>query len=177
MVMTMSEAATPSMRDPRVEKVVVNMSVGRGGAELEQAEEILESITGQEPVRTEAKMTTPAFDVREGTPIGAKVTLRGERAESFLETALSLVTLSPAQFDQTGNVSFGIQEHTDFPSQEYDPTVGLYGMDVTVNLTRPGYRVSKRDRCNRSIPEHHRLSPHEAISHLEERYNVEVTDE
>lgn len=173
----MSEAATVSMRTPRVEKVVVNMSVGRGGTDLEQAEDILESITGQRPVRTEAKHTIPAFDVRQGVPIGAKVTLRGDRAESFLETALGLVTLSPSQFDETGNVSFGIQEHTDFPSQEYDPTVGLYGMDVTVNLTRPGYRVAKRDRGNRSIPDDHRLSPSESIEYLTSRFSAEVTDE
>ncbi len=175
--MTMSEAATVDMREPRVEKVVVNMSIGRGGADLEHAEDILESITGQRPVRTEARQTIPAFDIREGRAIGAKVTLRGERAESFLETALDLVALSPSQFDETGNVSFGIQEHTDFPSQEYDPTVGLYGLDVTVNLTRPGYRVAKRDRGNRSIPENHRLDPSETISYLESRYGVEVTDE
>lgn len=173
----MSEAATVDMREPRVEKVVVNMSIGRGGADLEHAEDILESITGQRPVRTEARQTIPAFDIREGRAIGAKVTLRGERAESFLETALDLVALSPSQFDETGNVSFGIQEHTDFPSQEYDPTVGLYGLDVTVNLTRPGYRVAKRDRGNRSIPENHRLDPSETISYLESRYGVEVTDE
>lgn len=173
----MSEATTVDMREPRVEKVVVNMSVGRGGADLEHAEDILESVTGQRPVRTEARQTIPAFDIREGRPIGAKVTLRGDRAESFLETALDLVTLSAGQFDETGNVSFGIQEHTDFPSQEYDPTVGLYGLDVTVNLTRPGYRVAKRDRGNRSIPENHRLDPSETISYLESRYGAEVTDE
>lgn len=177
MVMTMSEAMTTDMRQPRVEKVVVNMSIGRGGADLEHAEEILESITGQQPVRTEAKQTVPAFDIREGRPIGAKVTLRGERAESFLETALDLVTLAPGQFDETGNVSFGIQEHTDFPSQEYDPMIGLYGLDVTVNLTRPGYRIAKRDRGTRSIPEEHRLEPSQAISYLESRYGVEVNDE
>ena len=177
MVMTMSEAAAVSMRDPRVEKVVVNMSVGRGGADLERAEDILESITGQRPVRTEAKQTVPAFELRQGTPIGAKVTLRGERAEEFLETALDLVSLSPGQFDETGNVSFGIQEHTDFPGQEYDPTVGLYGMDVTINLTRPGYRVAKRDRATKSIPQEHRLTPDESLAFLQERFGVEVHDE
>ncbi len=177
MVMQMSEATTQSMRGPRVEKVVVNMSIGRGGTELEHAESILESITGQQPVRTEAKRTIPAFDLRQGVPIGAKVTLRGDRAEAFLETALELVTLSPRQFDETGNVSFGISEHTDFPGQEYDPMIGLYGMDVTINLTRPGYRVAKRDRGTQSIPEQHRLTPSEAASYLEDRFSVEVANE
>ncbi len=175
--MTMSEAATHEMRAPRIEKVVVNMSVGEGGRALEDAESILTSITGQEPVRTIAKRTEPAFDIREGTPIGAKVTLRGERARSFLETALALVELAPSQFDETGNVSFGIEEHTDFPGEEYDPEVGLYGLDVTVNLVRPGYRIAKRDRASRSIPSEHRLAPEDAIAFLQSEFEVSITDE
>lgn len=173
----MAEIADVEMRQPQVEKVVVNMSVGRGGSDLEHAEDILASITGQRPVRTEAKQTIPAFDIREGTPMGAKVTLRGKRAETFLEEAFSLVELSASQFDETGNVSFGIREHTSFPGQEYDPTVGIYGMDVTVNLVRPGYRVTKRDRATRSIPQGHRLDPGDAIAFLEANYGVTINDE
>ncbi len=173
----MAEAVDAEMRQPQIEKVVVNMSVGRGGEDLEHAEDILESITGQRPVRTEAKQTIPAFDIRQGVPIGAKVTLRGERAANFLEEALALVELSASQFDETGNVSFGIREHTSFPDQEYDPTVGIYGLDVTVNLVRPGYRVTKRDRRTRSIPETHRLDPADAMAFLEEAYEVTINDE
>ena len=173
----MSSAPEQPMREPTVEKVVVNMSVGQGGRALEHAEDILASITGQQPVRTEATQTVPAFDIRQGSPIGAKVTLRGDSAEAFLEEALSLVELSADQFDETGNVSFGIDEHTDFPDQEYDPNVGLYGLDVTVNLVRPGYRVSKRDRATRPIPDGHRLDPDDAIAYLQSTYEVTITDE
>jgi large subunit ribosomal protein L5 len=165
------------MREPRVEKVVAHMGVGTGGQELADAEAILEDVTGQESVRTEATYTEPAFDIREGDPIGAKVTLRGEDAEDFLERALPLASLSRSSFDETGNVSFGVAEHTEFPSQEYDPTVGIYGLDVTVNLVRPGYRVAKRNIATRSIPEGHRLNPEDAIQYLERHYDVEVTDE
>ncbi|PSP80198.1 50S ribosomal protein L5 [Halobacteriales archaeon QS_1_68_20] len=142
----MSEAEFHEMREPRVEKVVVHMGVGQGGQPLADAEEILQEVTGQQPVRTEAKSTEPEFGIRQGEPIGAKVTLRDDQAHEFLETALPLVELSAEQFDDTGNFSFGIEEHTDFPSQEYDPNVGIYGLDVTVNLVRPGYRVSKREQ-------------------------------
>lgn len=173
----MSEAASVDMREPRVEKVVVNMAVGQGGEDLEHAEAILESITGQTPVRTEASQTIPAFDIREGLPIGAKVTLRGDRAGAFLEMVADLVELSAGQFDETGNVSFGIEEHTDFPGQEYDPNVGLYGMDVTINLVRPGYRVAKRDRATRSIPQDHRLTPADAMAYLESAYGMVIDDE
>ncbi|MEF8784099.1 MAG: 50S ribosomal protein L5 [Haloarculaceae archaeon] len=169
-----SEAEFHEMREPRVEKVVVHMGIGQGGVELGNAEEILTEITGQQPVRTTAKATEPEFDIREGEPIGAKVTLRDDEAIEFIQTALPLVDLSPSQFDETGNFSFGVEEHTDFPSQEYDPTIGIYGLDVTVNLVRPGYRVSKRDKASRSIPSSHRLDVDDAVTFVEETFDVEV---
>ena len=172
----MSEAEFHEMRQPRIEKVVVHMGVGVGGRELADGEEILEDIVGQQVVRTQAKETVGEFDIREGDPIGAKVTLRDEQAEQFLEMALDLVDLSRSQFDDVGNFSFGVAEHTDFPSQEYDPQIGIYGLDVTVNLVRPGYRVSKRDQETRSIPSKHRLTPEDAIAFLESEYDVEVTE-
>ena len=164
------------MREPTVEKVVVHMGVGQGGQPLAQAEEILGEVAGQQPVRTTAKRTIQDFEVREGDPIGAKVTLRGPEAIEFLETALPLAEIDSAQFDETGNFSFGVEEHTDFPSQEYDPEIGIYGLDVTVNLVRPGYRVRKRDKRARQIPNAHRLTVEDAIAFLESNYDVEVSD-
>jgi large subunit ribosomal protein L5 len=164
------------MREPRIEKVVVHMGVGEGGRELADAEDILEDTTGQRSVRTSARRTVQEFNIREGDPIGAKVTLRGDDAEEFLRTALPLVDLSASQFDETGNVSFGIEEHTAFPSQEYDPNIGIYGLDVTVNLVRPGYRVAKRDKMSRSIPSGHRLNAADAVAFVEETFDVEVTE-
>ena len=173
----MAEADTDfhEMREPRIEKVVVHMGVGRGGEDLQKAESILTEITSQQPVRTTAKRTEPEFGIREGDPIGAKVTLRDDMAADFLDRALAIADISRKQFDETGNVSFGIEEHTDFPSQEYDPNVGIYGLDVTVNLVRPGYRVKKRDKVSRQIPSNHRLSAEDAIAFLEANFDVEVT--
>ncbi|GGN97313.1 50S ribosomal protein L5 [Haloarcula pellucida] len=164
------------MREPSVEKVVVHMGIGHGGRDLANAEDILGEITGQSPVRTKAKRTVGEFDIREGDPIGAKVTLRDEVAEEFLETALPLADLSATQFDDTGNFSFGVEEHTEFPSQEYDPSIGIYGLDVTVNLVRPGYRVAKRDKASRSIPSNHRLNPEDATAFVESTFDVEVSE-
>jgi large subunit ribosomal protein L5 len=174
-----SESEFHEMRRPTVEKVVVHMGVGEGGRELANAEEILAEVSGQQPVRTLSKRASQDFGVRRGEPVGAKVTLRGETAEAFLETALPLTDLSSRQFDEYGNFSFGVAEHTDFPSQEYDPNIGIYGLDVTVNLVRPGYRVRKRDRAASSIPSRHMLSPDDAIAFVESEFGVEVevTDE
>ncbi|MFB6119088.1 50S ribosomal protein L5 [Halosegnis sp.] len=164
------------MRRPRVEKVVVHMGVGRGGRELADAEEILAEIAGQTPVRTTAKRTIQEFNIREGDPIGAKVTLRGERAREFLAKSLPLADIDVGQFDETGNFSFGVEEHTAFPSQEYDPEIGIYGLDVTVNLVRPGYRVHKRDKASRQIPGSHRLTPEDAAAFLESEFDIEVNE-
>ena len=164
------------MREPRIEKVVVHMGVGTGGHALGQAEEILTDIVDQQPVRTIAAATKPDFGIREGDPIGTKVTLRNEEAREFLETALAFTDLARTQFDDTGNFSFGVPDHTNFPSQEYDPTIGIYGLDVTVNLVRPGYRVAKRDRASRSIPSDHRLTVDDAVAFVESTFDVEVTE-
>jgi len=172
----MSATELHEMRTPQVEKVVVHMGVGRGGRELANAEEILGEVAGQTPVRTTAKRTIQEFNVREGDPIGAKVTLRGDIAAEFLETALPIADIDAAQFDETGNFSFGIEEHTAFPSQEYDPEIGIYGLDVTVNLVRPGYRVHKRAKASTQIPSSHRLTPEDAVTYLEAEYDVEVNE-
>jgi len=176
--MTMSETQADfhKMREPRIEKVVVHMAVGEGGRELQNAQSILEEIAGQESVQTLAKRTLQEFNIREGDPIGAKTTLRGDDAAEFLETALPLTDLSTSQFDDTGNFSFGVAEHTEFPSQEYDPQIGIYGLDVTVTLVRPGYRVSKRDKANRSIPSGHQMTTADAASYVESNFDVEVDE-
>ncbi|GGJ13228.1 50S ribosomal protein L5 [Halobellus salinus] len=165
------------MREPQVEKVVVHMGVGEGGRELANAEEILEEIAGQEAVRTTATRAATQFGARTGDPVGAKVTLRGDAAHEFLATALAFTDLSVRQFDDTGNFSFGVEEHTEFPTQEYDPQIGIYGLDVTVNLTRPGYRVAKRDKASRSIPASHRLTPEDAAAFVDETFGVDIEHE
>jgi len=164
------------MRTPVVEKVIVHMGVGESGQHLVDAEEILRKITGQEVVRCHAKRTLPAFSIKKNEPIGCKVTLRGQRAQEFLEIALGIVekTLNRTQFDSLGNVSFGIEEHTDFPGMKYDPNIGVFGMDVTVVLKRPGERICKRRIAARKIPTGHRVTVDDAIAFLNESYGVEV---
>jgi len=171
-----ADAQFHEMREPRVEKVVVHMGVGRGGQDLADGEDILADVTDQQPVRTQAQQAVGEFEIREGDPIGAKVTLRDDQAREFLETALELADLGQSQFDDTGNFSFGVEEHTDFPSQEYDPTIGIYGLDVTVNLVRPGYRVAKRAKASRSIPSNHRLDVADAVAFVEREFGVEVSE-
>ncbi|MDK2892416.1 50S ribosomal protein L5 [Methanohalophilus sp.] len=164
------------MKNPKVEKIVVHMGVGESGQRLVDAEGILESITNQTVVRTHAKRTLPAFGIKKNEPIGCKVTLRGSSAEDFLKTSLGIIEnkLSENQFDDNGNVSFGIEEHTDFPGMRYDPNIGIFGMDISVIVNRPGYRINKRRVAKRKIPASHRITKEDSISFFRDKYAVEV---
>ncbi|MFP4632741.1 MAG: 50S ribosomal protein L5 [Halobacteriota archaeon] len=163
------------MRRPYVEKVVVHMSVGEGGRNLRNAEEIVEEVTGQTTVRTQAKRSQPEFGIREGDPIGCKTTLRGDTADGFLREALSIAGEIPrSSFDEYGNLSFGIEEHTEFEEMEYDPEIGIYGMDVTVALARKGKRVERRGKMSRSLPRKQRLTAEDAAAYLAEEYGADV---
>lgn len=164
------------MRTPSIEKITVHIGVGESGDRLAKAEALLESIVGQKTVRTIAKKTIPAFSIKKFEPIGCKATLRGSRAEEFLKTSLKIIEnkLAESQFDKNGNFSFGVEEHTDYPGMKYDPTIGIYGMDINVALKRAGYRVARRSIQNHKIPQKHRLTKEDAIHFAKETLGAEV---
>jgi large subunit ribosomal protein L5 len=164
------------MRTPKVDKLTVHIGVGESGENLNNAENILNTIAHQQGVRTKAKRTMLAFNIKKHEPIGCKVTLRGELAENFLKTSLEIIEkqLRESQFDNTGNFSFGIEEHTDFPELKYDPKIGIFGMDVTVSLIRPGYRVVRRKIQKQKVPNSHKLTKPDAIAYIKDAYGVEV---
>ena len=152
------------MLQPRVSKITINMGVGKDGEPLDKAVKVLEMITNQKPVRTKTQKRIPAFDLRPGMAIGCKVTLRGVTAIAFLKKALDAVDskLKVSNFDDTGNFAFGIREHIDLGGMKYDPTLGVYGMNVCVTLEKPGYRVAFR-KNRRHIGKKHRVTKDEAM--------------
>jgi large subunit ribosomal protein L5 len=164
------------MRRIKVAKVVVNVGVGRSGEVLERVAGALEKLVGQRPKYTQAKRTIRDFGIRKREPIGLVVTLRGERAIAFLKRALQAKgnRIPATSFDNGGNLSFGIREHIDIPGVKYDPQVGIFGMDVTVVLERPGYRVARRKRARSRVGKGHRVSREEAIAFFQEELGVEV---
>ncbi len=164
------------MRTPSIYKVTVHIGTGESGERLTTAEKLLEIIVKQKPVRAIAKKTLPTFSIKKREPIGCKVTLRGNKANEFLKTALKTIDnkLSATQFDENGNFSFGVEEHTDFPGMKYDPAIGIFGMDINVALKRSGYRIRLRKIAKQKIPQNHILKKEEAISFLKEKYGVEV---
>lgn len=164
------------MLEPRIAKVVVNMGIGASGERLEKAARLLEQLAGQKPSLRRAKRTIKEFNIKKGEPIAVTVTLRGRRAVDFLEKALTAVgrRIKYTSFDDYGNVSFGIREHIVLPGAKYDPDIGIFGMDVTVKLERPGYRVMRRRRSKSSIPRRHRVSKEEAAAFFVTKLGVKV---
>ncbi|MFP4116627.1 MAG: 50S ribosomal protein L5 [Candidatus Aenigmatarchaeota archaeon] len=165
------------MREIELQKVVLNIGTGGPGEELEKAKNLLEDLTGREAKVTEAKSRS-AFGVSKGRDIGVMVTLRGEEAEEFLERALKARDhkLKRSSFDDQGNFSVGIQEHIDLPGTDYDPEVGIFGMDITATLERPGFSI-KRKKIPKKIGENHKITKQEAIDFMKEKFNIEITGE
>jgi large subunit ribosomal protein L5 len=134
------------MKVPRVEKITVNMGVGDAkinARALDRAVEELTIITGQRAQITRAKKSIAGFKIREGMPIGTKVTLRGARMWEFLDRLVSIALprirdfrgLSPASFDGRGNYSIGIREQIIFPEVDYDDVETVRGLDVTITTS------------------------------------------
>ena len=164
------------MREIRIDKVVLNIGTGEGGDKLANAEKVLESIAGQKPRRAHAKKAVREWGVKEGTPIGCTVTLRRERAMEILKKMFEAVErhLKASSFDDRGNFSFGVKEHIDIPGVSYDPELGVFGMDVCVTLTMPGYRVKRRRRLSHPIPASHMISKEKAINFVSDKFGVQV---
>ncbi|MFC0469734.1 50S ribosomal protein L5 [Halalkalibacter kiskunsagensis] len=131
---------------PKLEKIVVNMGVGdavSNAKALDKAVEELTEITGQKPLVTKAKKSIAGFKLREGMPIGAKVTLRGERMYDFLDKLISVSLprvrdfrgVSKKAFDGRGNYTLGVKEQLIFPEIDYDKVDKVRGMDVVIVTT------------------------------------------
>ncbi|MCA1024343.1 50S ribosomal protein L5 [Halobacillus litoralis] len=131
------------MQTPKVEKIVVNMGVGdavQNAKALDTAVEELTMITGQKPVITKAKKSIAGFRLREGMPIGAKVTLRGERMYQFLQKLIAVSLprvrdfrgISKKAFDGRGNYTLGVKEQLIFPEIDYDKVNKVRGMDIVI---------------------------------------------
>jgi len=134
------------MQVPRIEKITLNMGVGEAITDkkvLDHATNDLTAISGQKPQITKARKSVAGFKIREGYPIGAKVTLRGERMWEFLERLISISIprirdfrgLNPKSFDGRGNYSMGVREQIIFPEIDYDKIDKIRGMDITIGTT------------------------------------------
>lgn len=137
---------TSVMQVPQLEKITLNMGLGEALADkkvLEAATSDMQAIAGQKPVVTRARKSVAGFKIREGYPIGAKVTLRGERMWDFLERLITIALprvrdfrgLNPKSFDGRGNYSMGVREQIIFPEIDFDKVDKVRGLDITITTS------------------------------------------
>ncbi|HEX2556722.1 MAG TPA: 50S ribosomal protein L5 [Nitrososphaera sp.] len=159
-----------------VDKVVVNIGVGKSGDPIEKAKKALLELTGQQPAVRGAKKTVRDFGIHKGEPIGAIVTMRRGTAVDFLKRVIAAKknTLKASSFDNYGNISVGIHEHIDIPGTKYNPDIGIFGMDVNVVLIRPGFRIARKSRKSARIGKSHRISKEEAMEFFRQEFGAGV---
>ncbi len=164
------------MREIKIEKVVLNIGAGKDQAKLDKAISLLKNISGRNPVKTFTNKRIQEWGLRPGLPIGCKLTLRKEDAKKLLMRLLDAKdnSLTLPQFDDNGNISFGIAEYIDIPEVRYDPKIGIMGLQVCITLERPGFRIKRRILKRMKISSKHKISRDDAIEFMKRNFNVRV---
>jgi len=164
------------MQSVRLEKITLNIGAGKDQTRLEKGVKLIKAITGIDPVKTVTSKRIPAWGLRPGLPIGCKVTLRKTAATQLLKRLLSAKggKLSASQFDNQGNISFGIHEYIDIPDVPYIPEIGVMGLQVCVSLEKPGFRIKRRKLRTKPIPRKHQITKEEAVKFMQEAFRVSM---
>ncbi len=167
------------MKNIRIEKVTLNIGAGKDQTRLEKGMVLLNIVTNSTPIKTITNKRIQEWGLRPGLPIGCKLTLRKDKAIKMLPRLLEAVDnkLREKQFDNNGNIAFGIHEYIEVPGVKYDPKIGIMGFEVCVTLERPGYRIKRRKFMARRIPTRHRISKQEAINFMAINFNTRVEAE
>jgi len=173
----MSQVTESPMKKISLEKVVLNMGLGKSGDVINIAKVAIEQISGKKPSTRNAKAAYRDWGVRKGEPIGVAVTVRGDDATALLKRLLEAKgnTVNGKSFDNFGNFSFGINEHIDIPGVKYDPQVGILGLGISITLTRPGYGIRTRSKHKASVGKNHVIKSQEAKDYLAKEFGVTVT--
>lgn len=160
----------------KIEKLTLNFGSGKEQSKLDKGFVLLERISKSKPIKTVTKKRIPTWGLRPGLPIGCKVTIRKEKAKELIKNLLVAKEnkLKKTNFDEQGNISFGIPEYIDIPGVEYDPKIGVIGLQACITLERPGYRVKKRKLSQRDLGKKHIITKEEAIDFMKKQYGVNV---
>ena len=172
----MSQTTESPMKKITLDKVVLNMGIGKSGDIIQVAKRALEQISGKKPSTRNARETQRDWGVRKGEPIGVAVTIRREDAVVLLKRLLEAKgnSINGKSFDNFGNFSFGINEHIDIPDVKYEPSIGILGLGISIALTRPGYGIRKRSKHKASVGKSHVITNQEAKDYLVKEFGVTI---
>ena len=162
------------MKTIRVEKITLNMGTSKNVDKLERAIKLLNRITGAKPVKTITDKRIPTWNLRPGIPVGAKVTIRKNTTELLKKLFQAVDNKIKARQINAGTFAFGIKEYIDIPNMKYDPELKVLGLEVTVTLERPGFRIKRRRLKNKKVGKHHLITKEETIEFLKKEFNVNV---
>jgi large subunit ribosomal protein L5 len=167
------------MRTIKIEKLTLNFGAGKDQEKLKKGLKLLETLSSRKPVTTVTNKRIANWGLRPGLPIGCKVTLRGSEASVMLKRLLSAkdFRLKESQFDNNGNVAFGVHEYIDIDGAKYDPEIGIIGLEACVTLKRPGFRLKFRKLKQASISKRHKITKQEAIEFIKNNFNVKLGEE
>ena len=166
------------MQEIRIEKLTLNIGVGDSGDKLDKAMSLLKEISGEKPIKTKTTKRIPTWNIRPKLAIGAKVTLRGGKAEKMLTRLLKSVNnmIQKRKFDDYGNFSFGIKEYINIPEVEYIPEIGIIGLEAAVTLERRGFRVKRRILRKNRVGKKHLITKEQSMDFIRNKFNAEITE-
>ncbi len=172
------EKGSNPMRNISIEKITLNVGAGKDPKRLEKGLLLIKHVTGKSPVKTITTKRIAQWGLRPGLPIGCKITLREEKHHELLKRLIQAVDskFHETNFDEEGNISFGIKEYIDIPGVKYSPEIGIMGMQVCIRLKRPGLRITKRKLVRRSMPRNHRIAREEAVEFMKKKFNIIVEE-
>ena len=173
------EGAANPMTGIRLDKVVLNIGIGSNDNNLVPAKLLLKKLTGMEAAPTLSKRRDPSLKVRKGQIIGAKVSLRGEKAKEILTKLLDANdSLVKGSSITVNTFNFGIKEYIDISGVKYDSKIGMMGLHVNASFARPGKRVQERKKGRSKVGvRHNSVSKEEILDYLKDNFKAKVAEE
>jgi large subunit ribosomal protein L5 len=167
------------MQEIRMEKLTLNIGAGKDQVKLEKGMKLLKNITGINPVKTFTTKRIPEWGLSPCLPIGFKLTLRKAKMKEVISRLLDAkdYRLKESQFDNGGNIAFGLHEYIDIPDVKYDPEIGVMGLEVCITLERAGFRIKRRRKKRRKVPIKHRITKQNAMEFMIKEFKVKIGDE
>lgn len=174
----MSPDAENKMKNIRIEKITLNIGSGIEAENAEKAVLLLSKISGAKVIKTVSTKRIAAWKIRPGLPVGAMVTLRGQKATEILKALLHAVSFKVKKSSFTKNgFSFGVKEYIEIPGLKYDPKIGIIGLEAAVSLARPGFRVKRRKIKPAKIHHKHEISAEEGWNWAQKNLGITEREE